>query len=75
MLYCMMVAVVCSLFPPLLTAVAMMDMWLTFDVPFLSEQFEVIRIYVLSPFLYGRAHQSDRWLKWCHEVGLLRSDV
>ena len=39
------------------------------------EHVEVIHVYILSPFLYGHAHQSDRWLRWCHQAGLLQSDV
>jgi len=48
--------------------------WLTFDRTNLVEHVEVVGIYVLCPLLYGHAHQSDNWLKWCYEVGILTSD-
>ena len=51
------------------------SLWGMFDSSVLAQHVEVLRIYVLSPFLYGHAHQSDKWLKWCHEVGLLKSDM
>ena len=51
------------------------SLWFMTDPAVLTQHVNVVRIYVLSPFLYGHAHQSDRWLKWCHEVGMLTSDV
>lgn len=64
-----------SFLPSLFPSVFQESLWIMYSESVLSQHVEVLRIYVLSPFLYGHAHQSDRWLKWCHEAGLLRSDM
>ena len=50
-------------------------LWFMIDWASLTEHVEVIGVYVLCPLLYGHAHQSDIWLRWCTEVGLLPSDM
>ena len=37
-----------------------MEAWLSQDDENMKRQMEVITIYVLSPFLFGLAHQSDK---------------
>ena len=49
--------------------------WLELDRSEIEKQLLVISVHLFSPFLFGHAHQSDRWLRWCHEVGLLVSEL
>ena len=59
---------------PPLPSDAVAKKWLELDHSDIEKQLLVISVHLFSPFLFGHAHQSDRWLKWCHEVGLLVSD-
>ena len=58
---------------PLTDAVA--RKWLELDHSEIEKQLLVVSVHLFSPFLFGHAHQSDRWLRWCHEVGLLVSEL
>jgi hypothetical protein len=49
--------------------------WLGQTKADVMHQLQVITIHLLSPFLYGCSHQTDKWLGWCSKVGLLQSDV
>jgi hypothetical protein len=49
--------------------------WLNQNRADVLKQIQVITIHLLSPFLYGCSHQTDKWLRWCFNVGLLQSDV
>jgi hypothetical protein len=49
--------------------------WLRQSKEEVMNQLQVITIHLLSPFLYGCSHQTDKWLEWCCKVGLLQSDV
>ena len=49
--------------------------WLELDHSEIEKQLLVVSVHLFSPFLFGLAHQSDRWLQWCHEVGLLVSEL
>ena len=34
----------------------------------------VMKTLVLGPFLFGRAEQPEKWIKYCREVDLLEKD-
>ncbi|KXJ25685.1 E3 ubiquitin-protein ligase TTC3 [Exaiptasia diaphana] len=47
------------------------DMWLDLSKPTRERHVRVMKIYLLSPFLFDSVEQDDKWINWANECKLL----
>lgn len=48
------------------------EMWYRLSKDEKEKHIHVMKIYLLSPFLFGQVvNQEDKWINWAHEFGLL----
>ncbi|XP_078381273.1 uncharacterized protein LOC144664036 isoform X2 [Oculina patagonica] len=49
------------------------DMWYKLSKDDKEKHIHVMRVYLLSPFLFGQVYQDDKWINWAYESKLLPS--
>ncbi|CAH3172288.1 unnamed protein product [Porites lobata] len=49
------------------------DIWYKLKKEDKEKHIHVMKVYLLSPFLFGIVHQDDKWIKWAFESKLLPS--
>ncbi|XP_020602338.1 E3 ubiquitin-protein ligase TTC3-like [Orbicella faveolata] len=49
------------------------DMWYKMSKDEREKHIHVMRVYLLSPFLFGQVYQEDKWINWAYDCKLLPS--